>query len=109
MARISALGPYEDSKYSKQKAWTDSFEIVFGCLMPTGVSKPSIPGLNDYYGNLSEQFDAMTSYIQKLTSILEAYRQQVKEAWPPPSDKACHPFRPGDRVYIKAFRRKHAL
>ena len=85
------------------------FEIVFGRPMPTGVSKPSIPGLNEYYGNLSEQFDAMTSYIQKLTSILEAYRQQVKEAWPPPSDKPCHPFRPGDRVYIKVFRRKHAL
>ena len=51
------------------------FEIVFGRPMPTGISKSSIPGLNEYYGNLSEQFDAMTCYIQKLTSILEAYRQ----------------------------------
>ena len=33
---------------------------------------------------LSKQFDAMTSYIQELTSMLEAYRQQVKEAWPLP-------------------------
>lgn len=51
----------------------------------------------------------MTSYIQGLTSMLEAYRQQVKEVWPPPTDKSCHPFCTGDQVYIKVFKRKHVL
>ena len=51
-----------------------------------GIPKPPIPGLSELYGNLSEQFDAMTSYIQELTSILEVYCQQVKEPWSPPTD-----------------------
>lgn len=85
------------------------FEIVFECSMPTGDSKPSLPGLSEYYGNLSEQFDAMTSYRQKLTGILEAYGQQIKEAWSPLSDKPCCPVGPEDRVSIKVLRRKHAL
>lgn len=29
----------------------------------------------------------MPGYIQELTSLFEAYRQRVKEAWPPPTDK----------------------
>lgn len=41
--------------------------------MPAGISKPSIPGLSEHYGNLSERFDAMTSYIQELITLLEAY------------------------------------
>ena len=48
--------------------------------------------LSKHYENLSEQFDAMTSYIQELTSMLESYHQQAKEAWPPSTDKACHSF-----------------
>ena len=51
----------------------------------------------------------MTSYRKKLTSLLEAYHQQVKEAWPPPSDKLCHPFGLGVQVSIQDFRRKNAL
>ena len=74
------------------------FEIVFECLMAAGTSKLSILVLREYYGYLSEQLDAMTSYRQKLTSLLEAYGQQVKEAWPPPADKPCPPFGQGDRV-----------
>lgn len=62
------------------------FEIVFGHLIPMGMSKPSIPGLNELCRTLSEQFDAMTSYVPKLTGILEAYCQQVKETWPPPTN-----------------------
>ena len=77
--------------------------------MPTHVSKLSIPGLREYYGNVSEQFDAMTDSSQKLTSLLEANGQQVKEAWSPPSDKACCPFGPGGWVYIMVFRRKSTL
>ena len=46
--------------------------------MPTGVAKPSLPGLSEHYENLSEQFDAMTVHnmnlynTQQLTSKLEA-------------------------------------
>lgn len=85
------------------------FEVVWGCPRPTGISKASIPGLAEYDGNFSEQFDAMNSYRQKLTSILEVYGQQVKEACPTPCDKTCHPFGAGDWAYIKVFRRKQVL
>lgn len=50
--------------------------------------------LSEHCGNLRESFDAMTSYIRELTSIPEAHHQQVKGAWPPLMDKACHPSRP---------------
>lgn len=59
--------------------------------MPTGISETSIPEISEHYGNLSE-FDAMTCYIQELISILEAYSQQKKGSWPPPTDKPCHAF-----------------
>ena len=71
--------------------------------MPTSISKPFIPGLSEYCRNLSEKFDAVTSYTQELTSILEAHCQQVKEVWLPPTAKACHPLPPEDQMYIKVF------
>ena len=37
--------------------------------MPIGISKFSILTCSEHYGNLSEQTDAMTSYIQDLASI----------------------------------------
>ena len=51
----------------------------------------------------------MTDYIQELTIILEAYHQQMKESWPPLTDKSCHIFQPEDWVYFKIFIRKHSL
>lgn len=65
-------------KIQKTSNWRHGlipFEIVSGHLIPIGMSKPSIPRLNEFCRTLSEQFDAMTSYIPKLTSILEAYCQ----------------------------------
>ena len=82
-------------------------EIVLGHPTPTDTSKPSIPALSEYCGNLSEQFGAVSSYRQKLISPLEVCGQQVKEAWPPPCDKPCHPCGPGDWVSIQSFRRKY--
>lgn len=37
------------------------FKMVFGYPMSIGISKPSIPGLSEDYGNLGEQPDDMTS------------------------------------------------
>lgn len=51
------------------------FEIVFGCPMPTGISEPSVCWLCEHCGDLSEQFDALTSCTLQLTSMVEAYHQ----------------------------------
>lgn len=45
------------------------FEIVFSHPLPTSTSKPSIPVLIGHYGDLSEQFDIMTSYIHILICL----------------------------------------
>ena len=69
MAGSSALGPYKDGNTPNRRHGLTPFEIVFGHLMPTGISKPLIPGLSEYYENLSEQIDTMTSYIQLIVYI----------------------------------------
>lgn len=62
---------------------------TFGHLRLAGISKPSILGVSEYYENLNlnERFHVMPGYIQELRNLFEAYRQQVKEARPPPTDK----------------------
>lgn len=62
MVRSIILGPSTDAEYSKMTP----FEIVFGHHVSVGICKPSIPGLDEHYGHLSEQFNTMTSYRKEL-------------------------------------------
>lgn len=56
-------------KTANRRHGLTSFEIVFVHPKATGISKPSILGRSERHGNLSEQFDVMTSCIQELTNM----------------------------------------
>lgn len=51
----------------------------------------------------------MINSRQGLPRLPEAHHQQVKEAWPLPTDEACPMFQPEDQVDIKVFGKKHML
>ena len=53
-------GPCTDPEYSK----LTHFEVVFGYPTPAGICKPSTPGLDEHFGDLSEQINTITNHLQ---------------------------------------------
>lgn len=73
-------------------------EIVFGRPFPVAIKATEVPA------DLTNLQEAQQKYVHDLYDFVAKYLQQVSDASPVLSDRATHPFKPGDLVLVRSLK-----